>query len=53
MLHLRRIAYSSQNQDTPNRFGVMSICFQVAVFQNDLSMCNRPERRMTLSEGTA
>ena len=46
--HLFRITYNLQNQDSPNRFGVMNIRFQVAVFQNYLSMCNRPERRMTL-----
>ena len=52
LLHLCRITYDLQNQDTPNRFGVTSICLQVAIFQNDLSVCNRPEKRMTLRSST-
>ena len=48
LLHLCRITYNLQNQGTPNRFGVTSICLQVAIFQNDISVCNRPEKRMTL-----
>ena len=48
LLNLCRITNNVQNQDTPNRFGVTSICLQVAIFQNDLNVCNRPEKRMTL-----
>ena len=36
-------------QDTPNRFGFISNCFIVAAFQNDLSMCSIPEKRMSLT----
>ena len=46
LLHLCRITYNLQNQDTPNYF--VCICLQVAIVQNDLSVCNRPEKRMTL-----
>ena len=49
LLHLCRRTYSLQSQDTPNRFGVTSICLQVAIFQNDVSVCNRPEKRITLN----
>ena len=33
-----------QNQNTPNCFGVISICFQVAGFQNYLSVCSRRKK---------
>ena len=54
MVKLPHLCGISNIQFTESRytksFGVMSICLQVAIFQNDLSVRNRPERRMTLKK---
>ena len=48
LIHLCSITCTLQTHDTTNRFWAIRICLEVAIFQNDLSVCNRPERKITL-----